>query len=202
MIQLEYTIASAAKALKEKTVSATELVRAYLDQIRVRNIVLNAFLDVHEGAALEQAIESDERRAKGEAFGDLDGIPLAIKDNILIEGTRTTAGSRILETYKATNDSTVIKKLRNEGAVFLGKRTWMNSQWVLPRKIALMALRNIHAIRNAYRAVLPVEALVPLQRTCALRLSVLIQAVPFVSRRPSVASWGLNRATDMFLAQD
>ncbi|PIP60640.1 Asp-tRNA(Asn)/Glu-tRNA(Gln) amidotransferase GatCAB subunit A [Candidatus Uhrbacteria bacterium CG22_combo_CG10-13_8_21_14_all_47_17] len=121
MIQLEYTIASAAKALKEKTVSATELVRAYLDQIRVRNIVLNAFLDVHEGAALEQAIESDERRAKGEAFGDLDGIPLAIKDNILIEGTRTTAGSRILETYKATNDSTVIKKLRNEGAVFLGK---------------------------------------------------------------------------------
>ena len=61
MIQLEYTIASAAKALKEKTVSATELVRAYLDQIRVRNIVLNAFLDVHEGVALEQATESDEQ---------------------------------------------------------------------------------------------------------------------------------------------
>lgn len=121
MIKLEYTIASAAKALKEKSVSATELVRAYLDQTRARNIVLNAYLDVHETVAIEQAIESDERRMKGEPLGDLDGIPLAIKDNILIQGTRTTAGSKILETYKATNDATVIKKLRDEGAVFVGK---------------------------------------------------------------------------------
>ena len=63
----------------------------------------------------------DEKIQRGETIGMLEGIPIAVKDNILIKGKRATAGSRILETYTATYDATVIKKLKNAGAIFIGK---------------------------------------------------------------------------------
>ena len=118
---LEQTIRSAADGLASKAFSSMELTKAYLAQIRGLDLGIHAYLDVFDGTALDQAHASDERRATGKTLGVLDGIPLAIKDNILIKDQRATAGSQILANYRAPYDATVITKLRDAGSVFLGK---------------------------------------------------------------------------------
>lgn len=113
------TIAKARKALDAKEFSAVDLVQAYLTEIEKKNKELNAYLEVFDDV-LEQAKVADERIKKGESSALL-GIPLAIKDNILIEGRIASASSKILENYVATYDATVIKNLKKTGAIFLGR---------------------------------------------------------------------------------
>jgi len=113
------TIAKARKALDGKIFSAVDLAQAYLAEIEKKNTELNAYLEVFDDV-LEQARQADERIAKGESC-PLLGIPLAIKDVILIKGRRVSAGSKILENYTASYDATVISKLKKQGAVFLGR---------------------------------------------------------------------------------
>lgn len=121
MTLLEQTIRSAAAALSSGAMTSEALTRAYLQQIQGMNGALNAYLTVCESEALEDARASDARRAAGQARGLLDGIPLGIKDNILLKGVRATGGSAILASYIAPSDATVIEKLRAAGAVFVGK---------------------------------------------------------------------------------
>ncbi len=80
-----------------------------------------AFLALDREAVLSQARASDDRRAAGKALGPLDGIPIAIKDNICAKGTTVTCASRILENFVAPYDATVIEKLRAAGAVLMGR---------------------------------------------------------------------------------
>lgn len=121
MSLLEHTIGSAAAALSSGACTAEVLTKAYLQQIQGMNGALNAFLTVSEQEALAAARASDERRTKGVSLGVLDGIPLAIKDNILIKDIRATGASAILQSYIAPYDATVIEKLKAQGAVFIGK---------------------------------------------------------------------------------
>jgi aspartyl-tRNA(Asn)/glutamyl-tRNA(Gln) amidotransferase subunit A len=113
------TIAEASKKLAQGEVTSLELTEACLAEIEKRNPTLNAYLEVFDDAR-EQAKAADARRKAGESH-PLLGIPLAIKDNILIEGRRASAASKMLENYVATYDATVIKKLKDAGAVFLGR---------------------------------------------------------------------------------
>lgn len=113
------TIISARKKLDAKEFSAVELAQAYLDEIKNKNVELNAYLEVY-GDVLEQARAADARIAKGETHALL-GIPLAIKDNILIKGKKATSSSKILENYVASYNATVIEKLKKSGAIFLGR---------------------------------------------------------------------------------
>lgn len=112
------TIKKAHEAMKAGDFSARELTQTYLDVIAEKNPNLNAYLHIFE-SALKQADEADEKFKKGTAEL-LTGIPMAIKNNILVEGEITTAASKILENYHATYDATVIEKLRKAGVVFLG----------------------------------------------------------------------------------
>ncbi len=121
MLLENQTIASAAQKLQDNVCSAEELTQAYLKNVRGLNGALNAYLTIDQEGALEAAKASDARRADGESLGILDGIPLAIKDNILIQNVRATAGSKILDQHIAASDATVIQKLKAAGAVFLGK---------------------------------------------------------------------------------
>lgn len=114
------TIAKARKALDAKEYSALDLTNAYLENIVARDSEIHAYLEVWEDAARAEARAADERISRSEA-APLTGIPIAVKDNILIEGRRASAGSKILENYVASYDATVIQKLKKEGAVFLGR---------------------------------------------------------------------------------
>jgi len=114
------TITEARELLSSRKVSSNELTRACLDRIAAIEPQLNAFITVCVREALEQADAADRRIAAGDA-SPLCGIPLAIKDIYLTRGVRTTCASRILENFVAPYDATVIAKLRDQGAVFIGK---------------------------------------------------------------------------------
>lgn len=115
------TILEFQKALRDKKVSATETLISYLDKIKEKNGELNAYLEVFSDDALSQAKEIDERVASGETPGELCGVPLAIKDNILIRGRIASAASKILGNYVASYDAFVIEKLKKAGAIFVGR---------------------------------------------------------------------------------
>ena len=117
----ELTIKEAHNGLIEKDLSSVEMVKDCITAIKEKNHEINAFITVFESGALEEAKKVDERIARGEEIGPLEGIPLAIKDNILIKGTCATAGSKILENYISVYDATVVDKLKEAGAIFIGK---------------------------------------------------------------------------------
>lgn len=109
----------AIEKLKNRETSSAELVGYYLDCIKEKDGELNSFLSLNEDAEKEAAAADEKLSARGDS--PLFGIPYALKDNMLAEGLPATAGSRILENYKAAYDSTVVKKLRAEGSIVLGK---------------------------------------------------------------------------------
>jgi aspartyl-tRNA(Asn)/glutamyl-tRNA(Gln) amidotransferase subunit A len=113
------TIEKAHESLKKGEYTCRQLAEAYLKVIEEKNPELNAYLEVFDDV-LAQADEAQKKFADGTAT-TLTGIPFAIKDNILIEGRIASAGSKILENYKASYDATVIKDLKKVGAVFLGR---------------------------------------------------------------------------------
>jgi len=107
--------------LIHKEITATELVSNYFNVIKNKDKDINAFLTLLEEKALNEAQQIDSKIQKGEEIGLLTGIPYAVKDNILVRGIKTTAGSKILENYIASYNATVIEKLNKEGAILLGK---------------------------------------------------------------------------------
>jgi aspartyl-tRNA(Asn)/glutamyl-tRNA(Gln) amidotransferase subunit A len=120
MIDLKnLTIESAHESLKKGDFTCGELLEAYQKNIEEKNKNLNAYLEVFESAK-EEAKEAQNKFKDGSATL-LTGIPIAIKDNILYEGHIASAGSKILEPYKASYNSTVIKDLRKAGAVIIGR---------------------------------------------------------------------------------
>ena len=101
----ELTIGEARSKLDADEVSSVELTKACLDEIKSLNGALNAVLETFEEDAIEQANRSDDRRSRGERNGLLDGIPIALKDNILNQGKRATAGSKILDGHVSAIDA-------------------------------------------------------------------------------------------------
>ena len=97
------------------------IVETCLDRIKRHNDALNAFIEVFAEEAVLEAKRWDERRERGEDLPPLAGIPIAVKDVILVKGKRTTAGSNILRDYVAPYDATVIKRLKDAGAIIIGK---------------------------------------------------------------------------------
>ncbi|MFA5742590.1 MAG: Asp-tRNA(Asn)/Glu-tRNA(Gln) amidotransferase subunit GatA [Candidatus Paceibacterota bacterium] len=108
--------------LVDKKISAVELAKFFLDKIKKEDGDIRSFITITEDLALKQARMADEIIAKEkEELPLLGGIPCAIKDNILIDGIKCTSASKILENYTAPYDATVVKKLKDQGAVILGK---------------------------------------------------------------------------------
>ena len=116
----DLTIAAAHAMLVNREVSAVELTEAALARIRAVDGDLQAFLLVDERGAIEQAQAADKRIASGSA-APLTGIPVAIKDVLCTRGMTTTCGSRMLEHWVPPYDATAVARLRDAGAVILGK---------------------------------------------------------------------------------
>ena len=114
------TIKELKEGLKSKTFTSVELVEYYYDQIEKHNEALGAFLWLDKEYALAQAKQADERGYE-EDSPLLNGIPVAVKDNILTKQFKTTAASKMLENFVSTFDATVVAQLEQAGAVILGK---------------------------------------------------------------------------------
>lgn len=109
------------KLLTSKKLSTVELTQAMLDRIKQIDPKVRAFLHVTEDLALSQAAQVDEKIARGEEIGILEGIPMALKDNMSTEGIQTTCSSKILENYIPPYNATAVAKLKEAGAILLGK---------------------------------------------------------------------------------
>jgi len=113
------TIKKAHEGLMSEEFTAVELAEAYLSEIKNKNKDINAYLEVYDDV-VTQAKEADKKIKAGEKE-ILLGIPFALKDNILIEGKKVGAASKILEGYVAPYDATAISKLKEKGVVFIGR---------------------------------------------------------------------------------
>jgi len=118
----QLTISQALKRMDQGELSAVELTKSCLDRIAAIDKELVAFVCVDRDGALSQAESADRDRKAGRG-GKLCGIPLSVKDLLCTKGLTTTCGSKILENYLPPYDATVVEKLKNEGAVILGKTT-------------------------------------------------------------------------------
>ncbi|MFH1726050.1 MAG: Asp-tRNA(Asn)/Glu-tRNA(Gln) amidotransferase subunit GatA [Elusimicrobiota bacterium] len=107
--------------MREGRLRAEEVARAFLDRIRTRDKGIGAFLRVLEETALASARAVDDKVRAGEPVGRLAGVPVAVKDNLLVGGAEATCGSRILEGYRAFFDATAVERLAAEDAVIVGK---------------------------------------------------------------------------------
>lgn len=114
------TIHEYAELLKQKKLSSVELTKQYLARIEKADAQIGSYITVCPDEALAAAGKADERIARGEATL-LSGIPVGIKDNICTEGITTTCASKMLYNFVPPYDATVTKRLKNEGAVILGK---------------------------------------------------------------------------------
>jgi aspartyl-tRNA(Asn)/glutamyl-tRNA(Gln) amidotransferase subunit A len=114
------TVHEAHELLHCRGVSSLELTESVLEKIESSDQEIKAYITPTPEIALEQARQADERIAAGD-IGPLTGIPTAIKDNICTKGVLTTCGSRILENFVPPYDATVFERLRQEGAVLVGK---------------------------------------------------------------------------------
>ena len=114
-----------ARAIRDAIVSgqtsAVEVCRASLTRIEQTNPALNAFNHVVAERAIARATLIDEQRAAGATLGSLAGVPVALKDNLCVKGVRTTASSKILDTFHPPYSATVVDKLESAGAIIVGK---------------------------------------------------------------------------------
>lgn len=116
----DLTLHAMQQRLRNKEVTSVELTRAFLERIGSVDQRINAYLTVTADQALENAARADRRLEAGQG-AELTGIPLALKDIFITEGVRTTCASRILENFVPPYDGTAAAKLKEQGAVLLGK---------------------------------------------------------------------------------
>lgn len=116
----ELTISEAADGLKNKKFTAVELTRACLEVAKEKNVELNAYITICEDSALAEAARADQMITDGTA-GPLTGIPFSVKDAICTVDIRSTASAKILDNYIAPYEATVVKKIRAQGGVLIGK---------------------------------------------------------------------------------
>ena len=109
-----------AAAIRDKRVSPTEAVEAVLDRIGTVNPSINALVTVTEDLARATARDVEARLARGEPLGPLAGVPVTIKDLVMVKGVRTTWGSHIFERFIAPEDAPAVERLRAAGAVIVG----------------------------------------------------------------------------------
>lgn len=107
--------------VKTEKITPTQVVKDTIKDIKAKNGEVNAFLEIFEKSALEQAKKLETKISKKANLGKLAGVPIAIKDNIAYKGHRLSCGSKMLENFVSTYNSTVVEKLLEEDAIIIGR---------------------------------------------------------------------------------
>lgn len=123
------TLHHLAELIHSRQHSAAEITEAYLERIAAHNPRLNAYLEVFTEEARRDAEAADKEIAAGRLRGPLDGVPLAVKDIVDVKGHLTTAGGKLLPPVAAARDASVVERLRQGGAVLLGKLNLHEYAW-------------------------------------------------------------------------
>ena len=118
---IKLTANEIAASIASGELSSVEVTQAHFDQIEKVDDRVHAFLHLTKDSALSDAAKVDAKRKAGEKLGPLAGVPLALKDILAMEGEPTTAGSKMLENWRPPYDATVVKKLRENDIIILGK---------------------------------------------------------------------------------
>jgi aspartyl-tRNA(Asn)/glutamyl-tRNA(Gln) amidotransferase subunit A len=126
---LQLSLAQAAHKVRSREVSPVELVQACLNRIKATDDVLRSYITVFEEQALQVAKAAEIMAGAGHDLGPLHGVPIALKDNVALRGSRTTAGSKVLGDWLPELDATVAEKLRRAGAIFIGKTNMHEFAW-------------------------------------------------------------------------
>lgn len=117
----EYTVHELIEKLEKGETTSEEITKSYFKRIKEVEPKVKAYVSTLEEEALEKAKKIDEKRKSGEVLSKFAGIPIGIKDNMCIKGTKTTCSSKMLEDFVAPYNATVIEKLNSEDLVYLGK---------------------------------------------------------------------------------
>lgn len=114
------TLKESIHGLKFKEFSSAELVSFYLSRIEEQNKDLNAILEVSP-TALEDAKKNDKARSSCESVGELAGVPILLKDNMMVQGWKNTSASQVLEGHISIYDATIVERLKSAGAILIGR---------------------------------------------------------------------------------
>jgi aspartyl-tRNA(Asn)/glutamyl-tRNA(Gln) amidotransferase subunit A len=117
------TLAETGREIRLKRLSPVEVTAAYLSRIEELNPRLHAFITVMESDALSAAMAAEREMLHGKYRGPIHGVPIAIKDIIDVKGQRTTCGAKFLRNNVSSTDAVVVQRLRNAGAILIGKTT-------------------------------------------------------------------------------
>ena len=115
----EYTVHELVEKLEKGEVTSVEITKSYFDRIKEIDPKVKAYVSTMEEEAMAKAKEVDEKRKAGEKVSALAGIPIGIKDNMCITGTKTTCSSKMLENFVAPYDATVMNKINAEEMINL-----------------------------------------------------------------------------------
>ena len=118
---VELTVHELQEKIKNKELTITQIVEAYIERIKEKEPKIEAFINLQLEEALNQAKKIDEEILNGKEITSLMGIPIGIKDNICTKGIRTTAASKMLENFIAPYNATVMEKINNKEMISLGK---------------------------------------------------------------------------------
>lgn len=117
----ELTVHELVDKLEKNEITSEEIVKSYFNRIKEKDSLVKAYITTLEEQAMQQAKEVDTKRKAGEKLGKFAGIPIGIKDNMCLTGTKTTCASKMLENFVAPYDASVIEKLKQENMIYLGK---------------------------------------------------------------------------------
>jgi aspartyl-tRNA(Asn)/glutamyl-tRNA(Gln) amidotransferase subunit A len=146
------TIIEAAAALRKNDVSPVDLTEATLKRIQAIDSNLHAFITVTADLALQQARQAEQELSAGKDRGPLHGIPIALKDLYMTKGIRTTCHSAVLENWVPDYDATTVTKLKEAGAILLGKLGMHEFAFGGPSVDAPFPACEIRGTRNTSRA--------------------------------------------------
>ncbi|MGL5972262.1 MAG: amidase family protein, partial [Oscillospiraceae bacterium] len=107
--------------IKTKKISVEELTKETINKIKLTDKQLNSFISIDEENSLKKAREVDKKISKNDQLSPLAGIPIGVKDNIMVKGLKNTCASKMLKDYTAQYNSTVTEKLNNDDLVIVGK---------------------------------------------------------------------------------